>query len=439
MNKRTLFNWQYTGIALLLLLFLCRIIAGFYDDPVFFGKADFAVFYTTAEFALDNQDIYGNEALQDAITTTRDAEGSVRYLYPPAVLILFLPLTIFSFKTAVWLWLGLNCIMLFATIWLLEKIIQVKPKHNTFYWLIALSCITIYTPIFVSLRTGQVNIFLMFLLVVHLFLFNLKKFKWASLVVAGMIIIKLFPVILLAYYLIKKQYSFVEYTLAWMLTLFIITLPITSLDNHTSYIQRAYNQATQGIHQTGLHRYDNPTINGELYRATLMNKIRSADRKNYKPLLVSLNKIKENLLKTDITLRMSLTDWIAPTHLVLIVLFGLGLLIVSILIRTTPPNIVEISLWFSFVFLAAKDAHIEYFVLLLPVFIFIFMQKKVAKTNKYKIIIPLTCLILFAVSWINPLPYTELPAQLIWIPTALLANLMLFFYLLRLVRSYVKK
>ena len=81
----------------------------------------------------------------------------------------------------------------------------------------------------------------------------------------------------------------------------------------------------------------------------------------------------------------------------------------------------DASLWISYVLLVAKDAHIEYFVLFLPALVALLYQRK--RTTNF--ILAMVSFGLISLSWIAPLPFVTLPMVLLWLPTALLGNIVL--------------
>lgn len=396
-------------VCLLVSLFCVRLTFSYLDDPGYFGKADFAVFYTAASFALHHQPVYENPALITAVIATREAKGSVRYLYHPAVLALFMPLTTLPFSSAVWVWIICNGFLLVITLYKLPKLIPTAAQDSKKYWSLAVGSIVLFTPIFISLRTGQVNILLLCLLVVCLVLWSQKKLKVASLVLAAMIIIKLFPVILLIPLLIKRQWKFVIYTLVSLVVWLIITLPFTTFDNQIKFLDRAYNETVYGIHQDGLQRYDNPTINGLLYRLVAIQKSNN----------------QSILTNTNLSLKTTTTQWIGPTHLIITLLVTSFMLWYSWKRRALPYTLMDASLWISYVLLVAKDAHIEYFVLLLPAFIAVIFRAITLHKLSAPGILAMVSFGLLCMSWMTPLPFVTLPTILLWLPTPLLGNILL--------------
>lgn len=125
------------------------------------------------------------------------------YVYPPVVLLLFLPMTILTFQTAEIVWTILSLIFLFPSLYLLSKIFEIKffSRQNLFL----MSLVFISFPVKFTLGMGQINIFVLWLLVISLWFMKQKK-EFASGVFLGIsFVIKLFPVLLPVYFILKLK------------------------------------------------------------------------------------------------------------------------------------------------------------------------------------------------------------------------------------------
>ncbi|HLD21604.1 MAG TPA: glycosyltransferase family 87 protein, partial [Patescibacteria group bacterium] len=194
-----------------------------------FGQADFTVFYVATQYGIHGQNLYDNPALTNSILETRGSKGSVRYLYAPIVLLLFIPLTLLPYHAAVIIWLVLNVIFLALLLWYTQFF--VKKKFTIKQWCFIVYILTFYSPLFFSFRTGQLNIFLTLLFIVHLIYIKKKQMVLASILLACMIVIKVFPVILLLYYLCKKQFKVVVWSSGIVVLLLVLSIPLFGTHN----------------------------------------------------------------------------------------------------------------------------------------------------------------------------------------------------------------
>ncbi len=129
------------------------------------GLSDFASFYTAAEILHDGRghqlyDLAVQENIQRSISPVGVAErGAVLpYNHPAFEAFLFLPLVIFSYRTAYLIWLSINIALIAAIIILLRKNLPSLGQAPLYLWISA--CLA-FTPITVSLIQGQDSIVLL--------------------------------------------------------------------------------------------------------------------------------------------------------------------------------------------------------------------------------------------------------------------------------------
>lgn len=414
-------KWTYSIIiGLLSLFFILRLIAGYIEEPNYFGRSDFAVFYTTAQFNLHGEEIYGNQALYKAVLTNRLADGSVRYLYPPIALLIFIPLTLFSFSTAAWVWLGFNLLLLGSTILLTQKLLQTHFAKRD--WIVVMSIIAMYSPLFFSLRAGQVDLLLTVGLLLHLLFVQKGRNKLAALLLGLIIVIKIYPVIILFYYLLSRRFQLVWYSIVSILFITLLSISILGLESHNQYLKRIPALSASGIHQKGISRFDNPTLNGLLYRITVMSRT-TTDR--------SLSDYIKIFKKTEMHYsvhEIQRNQWL---HLVFVIpLFCFMTL--ATLYRTNKSefnDLVGISLWIGFVFLGAKDAHVHYFVLYLPLlFTLLLRPPGWILAKRIPSVMFMIGLVGLSLSNITLLPFIDLPDILSIVPLALVGNAIIVLY-----------
>lgn len=342
---------QYRWIIVAVLACVIGVVhlwVAYQDDKAIFAHGDFTVFYQATKFVNADEAIYGNEAFGKAVQKLRGAEGGARYLYPPFALLIFEPLMLFSYDTAAWLWFAFQLILLVTTILLLPKAVGVR-RWSTKELAIALLVLAIFAPIIASLRSGQVNILIMAMLVAQAWALRKHKSILVGLIVAAMILIKLFPVVLLGYYLLKRQWSVVLACLVSLGVLLTLSIGVFGLDTHRDYIERLPKRLSAGIHPEEIARWDNMTVNGLIHRAAIF--MTGSD----------------NLTDQQLTY----TGWVQLG--IIIPLFGL----LCYLTYRSPVSIsglLEASAWISFTLFAAKDAHTQYLIMLLPIWLLLVLR-----------------------------------------------------------------
>lgn len=412
---------------------LFRVITGYVYEPIMYGKADFTVLYVAADFALDNQSVYANEAMYNRITELREAKGAVRYLYPPTALLLFIPMQVLPFTAAVWLWLTISIGLVITTVYLLSRLLIKRWSAQD--WAIIAGGVLLFAPLYTTLRSGQVNILLTFLFVLQLFLFRKKYYIWTGCVLAIMTLIKLFPVVLILYYLLKKQFSVVGYAIISGILLLGISIGIFGMQPHVIYLQKIPERAFEGIHTEGITRHNNMTLNAVIQRMYLLNdNTNPFVQENFADAKQAIHQFTIRIEKTKVYISEANILQSKIIHYSIIIPLLLALVIITWrpVSSTSETLLLEQSWWLSFVLFAAKDAHSEYLIFLLPVIITLLLQP-----NKYRTIV-MSIIAVLAISEMLLLPYILAPDVLYVLPLSFLGNVLLLSLLTWLVVKQLK-
>ena len=138
-------------------------------------RADFMMFYGTALLVRESpHQLYDVDRQGEAQTTATGLEMSptdldfLPYPYPAVVALAFVPFTFFTYKTAYWLLLLMNLIVLGSAVWLLSARLNLDRASNQ----VLVLCTTASISVYATLLQGQVS-FVAFLFVV-LVLTNLR-------------------------------------------------------------------------------------------------------------------------------------------------------------------------------------------------------------------------------------------------------------------------
>lgn len=427
-------DWHWNVIIVLALIIFVRIGATYMSDPAYFGRSDFAVFYTAAEFTISGDQL-NTQKFADAVIANRGASGAVRYLYPPVAVLLFIPFTVVSFDTAVWIWLAINIAATVSILITVQYLLKIKQKYVSRYWLYSLAVMVVFTPMYLNLRTGQVNSILTLLFLLFIFYVQRKKTVLPIVVLGLITAVKMFPFIIIIPHLFKKKFTLAGIALVFASLLTLIAMPLVSFGNQKPMIQSLFH-TVNGIHQQGLHRYDNPTLNGVLYRSVEIKNAGLFNVQDDKTFKEAADKLDKRLQKTNINVKQKQVNWIPSTHLsIVLILFGL-LLVFSYLYRASDEILIHSSLWLSFVFLAAKDAHIEYFIFLLPSIIFLLSRSLVGREKIKDLLILVLSILLLSVAWLRPFPFVSLPPVLTWLPLAFLGNVLIMYVYINYLRTH---
>lgn len=151
---------------------------------------DFSAYYHVSKFFLEGVNYYAHPELL-----------SISYSYPPIDFLLFVPLTYLPFPTAEIVWTVLNICLLVVSIYFLTKIFAEKffSRMNMLF----MTLVFISFPTKFTLGMGQLNIFVLWLMVYGLWLMKKKKPYKTGLVLGAALSIKFSPIFLPFFFLMK--------------------------------------------------------------------------------------------------------------------------------------------------------------------------------------------------------------------------------------------
>jgi hypothetical protein len=172
MTPQRLLHWSLWIIIVGLILPLYLRIA--LDDPVDYwrggiGAGDFKEYYLAARLMLRGEDIYDSrlqaeEARQLGLPYDDLAYRQTAYLYPSVLATVLMPIAMLPITEAARVWNMLNLALLIAGLFLMTSALDLNRELGNYYpWFIILSVIAV--PTTVALRIGQVNILILFFLV----------------------------------------------------------------------------------------------------------------------------------------------------------------------------------------------------------------------------------------------------------------------------------
>jgi Glycosyltransferase family 87 len=153
-----------------------------------------------------------------------DHVGMRLNVHPPLTALLLVPLTFLSFPVATLIW-TLGCVLLLGgLVYLLVKELDL-PLASPWWQIVALIMLSWY-PVWLHLHLGQFTILLAALIFAAWYALRRGRDALAGGLLAGAILLKIFPVILLAYAVINRRWRMLWATLAVMLVLVLIQTAI---------------------------------------------------------------------------------------------------------------------------------------------------------------------------------------------------------------------
>ena len=197
------------------------------------GGADFTAYYTAADLIAEGQNPYDT-----SLFASRAANLGFRsdrpYIYPPFLAIALIPLTLLPPQGAALVWFGLNIGFLLLSLVLLSVSSGIH-RHSTHFLIFLLGALTFY-PVIFSLFVGQVNILVLFLLVLFWTFLEQRREALAGLALGAASMIKLLPLILGIFLLWKGRSRPALWAVATMLSILALGTLLIGLEPHWAYL-----------------------------------------------------------------------------------------------------------------------------------------------------------------------------------------------------------
>lgn len=215
MNKRSIFNglyWLLGGV----LLFAGLYSLFFRFQIVENTNMDFRQDYLAAQNLLAGRSIYA------------DLGDDTNY-HPPSVAVWFLPLGCLSYSQSSQVWSLFTLVFLFAQVWIIWRTLNL---HFAPYWLLLLVGVLLsWQPVQRHITLGQLSIPIAFLLTVAWALLRREKDIGAGIVVGLACLIKLWPALLLLYFILRRRWWALVAMISTIIGGYLITLAIAGFDD----------------------------------------------------------------------------------------------------------------------------------------------------------------------------------------------------------------
>jgi hypothetical protein len=160
------------------------------------------------------------------------------FYYPPFWGLLMMPFTWLPYHTAKTIWYGFNLIQLGILGWIFRQWF-LQNLHDQQYWyrwgfvILASS----FTPLIESLRHGQANLLILFLLCLCLWFHEKKNPITAGIFLGLAIMIKILPLVFIAYWFWKKQWKLMYSAILSTLFLGMISILALGWKSHLYFFQ----------------------------------------------------------------------------------------------------------------------------------------------------------------------------------------------------------
>lgn len=182
--------------------------------------------YTKATF-MDFYAYYGAGEVFRAVQSPYPLEyasppGNILFIYPPgSLLYFFAPLSTIPFNSALIIFILISLALFIAAIFLTFELLD--KKEPLYFKLLITSLLMQTLPVKFCLASGQINIFVLFFAVLSLYLLNKKKEGISALSMAIAVTFKLFPLVVIPLFLIRRKFR-------WVFLFFFFIMAINIFD-----------------------------------------------------------------------------------------------------------------------------------------------------------------------------------------------------------------
>jgi hypothetical protein len=237
---------------------LVAILAVAVYVTAFFPKQDFAVYYAAGQSLLSGRsDLYAPDFAN---------AGVMDYRYPPVFVLLFLPFAAFPFTAAAYLWavIGLSAMA--------HAFKEVACATGIFFKTnrlkIAVIAATLLTAkyLLISLKYQNVHMLIIAAIFISFCLPIKNKIVPAALLMALAIAIKIFPVVLLPYFAIKRQWHFLAFTCAFVMFFLFVPAFYFGIDRNIELHKQWYSHVVESSEFYELNGPPNLSIQGQTSR-----------------------------------------------------------------------------------------------------------------------------------------------------------------------------
>ena len=223
-------NWLAPcRIPVTLLLAIAAVDGGYGLGRSLFGPRrglDFAQYYVAARCVITGQPetmydtgaLYQSQAAASGVVGLRTADGGIlevmTYAYPPLLAYLAAPLALLTYRLAGYVFSFLSLAALAAAILLLFA--DREPDRRRTMVLAGIAAASVFAPVHQTLHLGQVNCVVFLCCALGLY-FARRSSAWpAGLFIAIAVSIKLFPLVLLPFFAVRRQFRLLGTTLLFV-------------------------------------------------------------------------------------------------------------------------------------------------------------------------------------------------------------------------------
>ncbi len=239
-----IFPSHHRGLYFLIVCVWVIVLAGLFylvAKPVRDASRDYLSFYIGAA-ALHYEEPYALETFQ-SVAAAAGIKFAGLYLYPPTFAILLQPALLISPYGGSLLWFGINLGLLLIGVGILLQQSNLRDDRTR----AALLLLPIlFTPVLMTFYLGQVNI-LIFLLIVLVWLTFVQGRRYTpGALLALSAWIKLWPIVLVAYFVWKREWKVVAGAITGLLLIGALTFALAGVGQTISFFTDRLPEISQG-------------------------------------------------------------------------------------------------------------------------------------------------------------------------------------------------
>lgn len=230
---------------IIFVLFALIVFLAVYQFYVKKDMSDFGVCYRGGQRIVRGETLY------------RTTDGHLQYKYSPASAVFFSFFTLFPYELAKLIWYFLELIFLFLVLFLCYDFLPRKEKPKAF--VIVFSFMVLAKFIGREIELGQVNIFILFLLLMMARAALERKDIQAGLFFGFSLFFKPYALVFLPYFLLKKRFKLTASALSVLALGFLLPVIFYGLKKNIIVLkewQKTLSQSTPSL----LGRYDNASL-----------------------------------------------------------------------------------------------------------------------------------------------------------------------------------
>jgi hypothetical protein len=160
-------------------------------------------------------------------------EGIEHATYPPAFLLCFEPLTLMTPRAAYWTWFGINVAALALALALLFREI---PSLRTRQIMVLIPLAILYPPLGTHFFYAQTQVLILLLFVLMMWAMGRGYERTAGLFLALAGLIKIFPLLMVGYFVTRHRWRAVSYTAAGVIAGVLVTIAMVGVQRSLGFM-----------------------------------------------------------------------------------------------------------------------------------------------------------------------------------------------------------